>query len=1023
MFLRSGAALALSVITTNLPAALVPDTYKFALLPTLSGEQKDSGQGSVVAMEGTRVVLGAPRDATGGTSAGLVRVYDAVTGALLYKLTNPDPLNQTLFGNSVGISDSKVIVGVPWSDAATARGIAYLYDLNGATPTVPTLTFTNPLPYDYALFGSMVAISTNYVAMTVVSSDTNQGRVFVFDLTSPTPTVPLTVLTNPFPNFGFADRIAISGARIAVGAPTANFFRGAVYLYHLTNAIPSQPSLTLTNPLVFTNALNRFGDTLSLAGNRVIAGTLQNSSNCVVYVFNQTNNLQGTPLAITNPVPNDPNIFGTSVTAWGNFMAVGAKPRYHNSLSTNFSSLVHVYNLLAINPVMPALTLTNPGAAKKEFFGVALDGSGLRLTVGAPATFDGAFDNTNPPPVGGAYVFQLNAADPFTPLSVLNDVTPESHVEFGHAVALSGTRVAVGIPYDNSVNKDAGMVKIFDLSSATPTNAILSLTSPGTNTSGDNFGRYIALHQNWLAAISESRDGFTSECYLYHLSATNPTTPVFSVPADGIALAGGWNVSGSYQTWLATYSATPLPGSTYRISGAVYELTATNPAAVLAELTNSAVTTAAGATVAISGRRAVLGQAGATTNGLILVYDVPVTNPGGFLPPSLVISNPFAGTSSIYFDRTLALSGNNLFVLSTTLNTNSLSYFDLAGTNPAVPVFTFTPTNQTPAGYFGGSMTASGNRVLVSDFSGIGATRTRLFDMASATPTTAVMQVTNPIADFSQFGVAQALEGNIIAVGDYNSTAAGFSAGAVFIYAPATNTAELQAETLGDFFADGGTQIFPPQLQTARSNYVVTVRNTGIVPLVLFNPRITGGTTNEFSVSALRTNFLAANASTFLVVTSTPTGGLWRNSTLQVSNSVAAAKNFNLGLSLYSLSLTNDTDGDGLSDASEVLMNVFGFDWTISQTNLVNIYHGNANGAGYYTQSQLQALDVGAPLIARNAANGQFELTIGVNKSTNLATFAPMPLTTPQVGVDGQGKVRVQIADTNNIGFYRIYAQ
>ena len=70
------------------------------------------------------------------------------------------------------------------------------------------------------------------------------------------------------------------------------------------------------------------------------------------------------------------------------------------------------------------------------------------------------------------------------------------------------------------------------------------------------------------------------------------------------------------------------------------------------------------------------------------------------------------------------------------------------------------------------------------------------------------------------------------------------------------------------------------------------------------------------------------------------------------------------------LSFSTDTDGAGMNDASEFNMAALGFGWQVSQSGLVSTYQNNAKGAGYYSLSQVQATNVGTPLIHRNSATG-----------------------------------------------------
>jgi hypothetical protein len=151
------------------------------------------------------------------------------------------------------------------------------------------------------------------------------------------------------------------------------------------------------------------------------------------------------------------------------------------------------------------------------------------------------------------------------------------------------------------------------------------------------------------------------------------------------------------------------------------------------------------------------------------------------------------------------------------------------------------------------------------------------------------------------------------------------------------------------------------------------------------------------------------------------------------------------------LSPIADGDGDGLNDAAEFLYAALGFDWQSSQPALVGTLLGNANVAGLfnraqydanrtagqndvtgnpnpfglYTPQQVQALNLPAPLIQRNPGTGEFTLTLGIEKSTTLepGSFTPFPMTTPQVLINGQGKLEFRFTSPDNAAFFRLQAE
>ena len=98
-----------------------------------------------------------------------------------------------------------MVVGVAADTVATslADGRAYVYDLSSATPTVPVLTLNNPTPLREDQFGISVGISGTLVVIGTYGDDdsgaVDAGSAYVYDLTNATPGVPVFTLNNPTP--------------------------------------------------------------------------------------------------------------------------------------------------------------------------------------------------------------------------------------------------------------------------------------------------------------------------------------------------------------------------------------------------------------------------------------------------------------------------------------------------------------------------------------------------------------------------------------------------------------------------------------------------------------------------------------------------------------------------------------------------------------------------------------------------------------------------------------------------------
>lgn len=78
------------------------------------------------------------------------------------------------------------------------------------------------------------------------------------------------------------------------------------------------------------------------------------------------------------------------------------------------------------------------------------------------------------------------------------------------------------------------------------------------------------------------------------------------------------------------------------------------------------------------------------------------------------------------------------------------------------------------------------------------------------------------------------------------------------------------------------------------------------------------------------------------------------------------------------------------------------------------------NNYGLYRLNQVQALNVGTPLLTKDPVSGKFKLTIGVNKSTDLTTFVAFPFTSGEATINTLGEMEFQFTSPDNAAFFRL---
>ena len=95
--------------------------------PTPNGSLGDEF-GKAVALDGNRVLVGASDDDTNGVEVGQAHLFDATTGSLLQTFDDPTITGADFFGSSVALDGNRVLVGAPYDDTnGTNVGQAHLF--------------------------------------------------------------------------------------------------------------------------------------------------------------------------------------------------------------------------------------------------------------------------------------------------------------------------------------------------------------------------------------------------------------------------------------------------------------------------------------------------------------------------------------------------------------------------------------------------------------------------------------------------------------------------------------------------------------------------------------------------------------------------------------------------------------------------------------------------------------------------------------------------------------------------------
>ncbi len=422
--------------------------------------------GDSVAIDADTVVIGAPGASDPMWEAGAAYVFqrnqggaDAWGGVTILRAS--DAQAQDHFGCSVAIAGDAIVVSADSEDGGSgdpvwASGAAYVFNRNQggaeAWGEINILHASTAQAYD--AFGSAVAMSGNVILVGASGVLTSTGAAYLFNANG-TWMEALTLHASEGQagdHFGWS--VAVDGDTLVVGAPNYFFEVGAVYVFQR-----NFEGADLWGEVRHFVASNygygdRFGEAVAISGDWILVGAPYEDGdsdlcpNCgAAYIFWRNQGGADTWGEVSI-------LHGNPFENAGNF---GASVAFSGETlaigAPGGSGSVYIFQRNWPEPECGEWCQSNIvyylGGEVNTRFGsaVALDGSAL--VVGAPYE-DGGITNTVTDS-GAAYIFQRNqgGADNWGEVKVLYASDAQADDMFGRAVGLDGSTVVVGAPYES----------------------------------------------------------------------------------------------------------------------------------------------------------------------------------------------------------------------------------------------------------------------------------------------------------------------------------------------------------------------------------------------------------------------------------------------------------------------------------------------------------------------------------------------------------------------------------------------
>jgi hypothetical protein len=363
------------------------------------------------------------------------------------EITDPENGADDQFGYSVAMNGNTLVVGAPQFLGST--GLAYIFVNSGGNwREAAKLTSGNSQSIE---FGTSVAVGADIVVVGTPDDDDADGVIYVFARPldgwkgNLTPTAELTVPPGVNIELGASVAVSQDGTTIVAGGPGENLQTGlsAVYVF----AEPAGGWVNMTEPTATLTSSSGFeiGHSVAMSGNTIVAGEANTGNLEAAYVFVEpAGGWVNTTMPMATLTASDENRvdgFGYSVAISGSTIVAGAP--FHPDgepgtayvfvePETGWADMTQTAELSV--PVSNTLELGTSVAVERNVVlaGAPLDAIGQNMEQGAVF----------------AYVKPTTGwANSMAPNGSVTASYDESEDRFGDSIAISGTNVVIGAPF------------------------------------------------------------------------------------------------------------------------------------------------------------------------------------------------------------------------------------------------------------------------------------------------------------------------------------------------------------------------------------------------------------------------------------------------------------------------------------------------------------------------------------------------------------------------------------------------
>lgn len=330
--------------------------------------------------------------------------------------------------------------------------------------------------------------------------------------------------------------VAVHGDFAVVGAPksyagSAYINTGQAYVFRRVNK-----SWQYLQTLNGSQVSARFGTSVAINDQYIIVGgPVSYSTRGSITVYKKVNNQFEWLGVVQASTPIDLEYFGSKVSLYGNYMAIGCRGHF-NDLTPNAQGSVYVFTIIN-DAIVQRQRIANPTGISYEEFGLSLAIDSTTLVIGAANANDNGELKR-----GKVYVYKTTGANTYAFSNMLKYIIGTTEDNFGKSIALHNNTVVIGAPGFDVANYFMNVGSIFMCAkdgSGNYESVNLRISTQPFDLSGDNMGKSIAIWNDLIITGSNSgvfqytRDGAG---WAFHRTLSNGLPGIATINAFAVAL-------------------------------------------------------------------------------------------------------------------------------------------------------------------------------------------------------------------------------------------------------------------------------------------------------------------------------------------------------------------------------------------------------------------------------------------------------------------------------------------------------